>query len=197
MTQQRPGVLIPGNLEPVLQAWENFACTVALPAPATDDRALRHHARQMPQAFAAGLPPRQTGEEAGATAEGPDKRGAPAHVAGPRKILVVDDERDLADLACALLDAHGFATIVAYSAREALEALARDGAIDVLFSDVMMPRMTGLELAGIVRERHPHVVIVLTSGYTAPDLLAGHERGYRYLAKPYRMAELVEMVVGG
>jgi CheY-like chemotaxis protein len=197
MTQQGPGECIPGNPGPTLQAWEDLACATALPALTTEDGALRHHARQLLQAFAADLSTRRADEEAAAKAKGLDERGAAVQAARQGKILVVDDERDLADLACALLDAYGFEAIAAYSAQEALEMLERDGAIDVLFSDVMMPRMTGLELADVVRARHPHVAIVLTSGYTAPDLLAGHERGYRYLAKPYRAVELVWMVDRG
>jgi CheY-like chemotaxis protein len=68
-----------------------------------------------------------------------------------RKVLVVDDERDLADLAEALLRNCEIDVRVAYSGAEALRFLASDQEIDGVFSDIMMPQMTGLQLASTVR----------------------------------------------
>lgn len=126
------------------------------------------------------------------TAPRSDAAGASADA--PRKILVVDDERDLANLTEALLDSCGLAVLVAYSAEAALRALEADQDIDALFSDVMMPGMTGLQLANTVRERYPHVRIVLTSGYISPALLAGQEVVYPFVAKPYRVETLLHML---
>jgi CheY-like chemotaxis protein len=73
---------------------------------------------------------------------------------------------------------------VAYSAGEALQLLASDPEIDAVFSDMMMPGMTGLQLAEAVHCLYPSVKVVLTSGYTVPALMAG-QRSYSYAAKPY------------
>lgn len=110
-----------------------------------------------------------------------------------RKVLVVDDERDLADLAQALLCCYGIEARVAYSAAEALQVLEQDPEIDALFSDVMMPGMTGLELADRVSCRYPSVKVVLTSGFTAPALMAGH-RPYLYAAKPYGIETVLKLL---
>lgn len=109
----------------------------------------------------------------------------------PRKVLVVDDEPDLADLAQALLGYHGIEVCVAHGAAQALRMLAADPHIDALFSDVMMPGMTGLELANATHLRYPHIRILLTSGYTAPELLGPHSRQYLYIAKPYRIDDVI------
>ena len=114
----------------------------------------------------------------------------------PGKVLVVDDERDLADLTELLLCSHGLKVAVAYSAGEALRALETDSDINAVFSDVMMPGMNGLQLAGVIRKLYPHVKILLTSGYTSPTLLAEHrpEPPYLFTAKPYRIETVVELL---
>lgn len=112
----------------------------------------------------------------------------------PRKVLVVDDEPDLADLAQALLGHHGMDVIVAHDAAQALRMLATHADVDALFSDVMMPGMTGLELAHATRTAYPEIRIVLTSGYTAPELLTGNATRYAFVAKPYRIADVVRLL---
>jgi CheY-like chemotaxis protein len=111
-----------------------------------------------------------------------------------RKVLVVDDEPDIADLAVALLRAHAVDTAVAYSAHEALQILKADKEIDVVVSDVMMPGMTGLELADAVREMYPYIKIILVSGYTHASLLVGRERQYLFATKPYQITTILGML---
>lgn len=118
-----------------------------------------------------------------------DKRGARSC-----KVLVVDDEPDVADLAVALLRSYGLRASVAYSAAEAMRALEADRGINAVFSDVMMPDMTGLQLARLVRERYPGVVVVLTSGYTPPELLVDRDRFYFYTAKPYAIDMVIKLL---
>jgi two-component system OmpR family response regulator len=131
---------------------------------------------------------------------GAGDRGAPGQEEAPapgglvRKVLVVDDEADLADLAEALLRSRGLDVVVANSAMEALELLARDGDIDAVFSDVMMPGMNGLQLADAVSGFYPRVKIVLTSGYTVPAMLKDRERRYLFASKPYRLDTIMKLL---
>lgn len=119
---------------------------------------------------------------------------SPARLPQLRKVLVVDDEQDLADMAQALLGAHGLDVVVAYSAQEALRVLASDNEIDAVFSDVVMPGMTGLQLADAVTEMYPKVKVVLASGYTLPALLAERERHYLFATKPYRIDTILKLL---
>ena len=109
------------------------------------------------------------------------------------KVLVVDDERDLADVAGALLSAHGIANRVVYSAREGLRAIEEDHDINAVFSDIMMPEMTGLHLAREIKDRYCGVKVVLTSGFTSLDVLAAHERSYMFTSKPYRIESVIKL----
>jgi CheY-like chemotaxis protein len=111
-----------------------------------------------------------------------------------RKILLVDDESDGAELAAALLRAHGLEVLVANSASEALEILQKGGDIDALLTDVMMPDMTGLQLAEAVRVMYPTIKIVLVSGYPGTELMKERERPYLFAEKPYRIESIIKLL---
>ncbi|WP_374000826.1 response regulator [Massilia sp. CFBP 13647] len=120
--------------------------------------------------------------------------GAGAGAGLVRKVLVVDDEADLADLADALLTSRGLDVVVANSAMEALRILEGDSDIDAVFSDIMMPGMNGLQLADAVSEFFPRIKIVLTSGFTVPGMLADRERSYLFTTKPYRIETIMKLL---
>jgi CheY-like chemotaxis protein len=124
----------------------------------------------------------------------PDADAPKAPQALLRKVLVVDDDEDLAEMAAALLEAHGLEVLVAYSAYEALRLLQQDGDVDALFSDVVMPGMTGLQLADAVTEMYPKVKVVLASGYTLPSLFENRERPYLYTSKPYKIDAILKLL---
>jgi two-component system OmpR family response regulator len=129
---------------------------------------------------------------AGTRKPGDAEAGATAGLV--RKVLVVDDEVDLADLAEALLSSRGLDVVVAHSAVEALKILDQDAGIDAVFSDIMMPGMNGLQLADAVSEFFPRIKIVLTSGFTGPAMLADRERSYLFATKPYRIDTIMALL---
>jgi CheY-like chemotaxis protein len=103
----------------------------------------------------------------------------------------VEDNEQVREFACQLLEDLGYETREARSAPEALALLddGLGGQIDILFSDVVMPGMGGVELGGLVRERWPSVAVVLTSGYS--HVLASDARhGFPILHKPYAVEDL-------
>ena len=108
------------------------------------------------------------------------------------RILLVEDNPEIGSLATEQLRDLGYRASWANCAEDALGCLAADGlAFDVVFSDVVMPGMNGIELANTVRERYPHLAIVLTTGYS--DALAESARsGFPLIRKPYSIEVLAQ-----
>jgi DNA-binding NtrC family response regulator len=76
------------------------------------------------------------------------------------------------------------------NAKEALAILAGDElGFDLVFSDVIMPGMNGVELATVIRERYPGLPVVLTSGYSGV-LADNANRGFELIQKPYSVEAL-------
>jgi CheY-like chemotaxis protein len=125
----------------------------------------------------------------------PEKTDSKAPQRSLPKVLVVDDERRIADTLTEILQMAGFQVVTAYDGREALEAAARFQP-DYLLSDVLMPRMNGLELAIAIRKIYPNARILLFSGQTgiAEILLDGQRQGFEFelVAKPIHPLRLIE-----
>jgi len=106
------------------------------------------------------------------------------------RILVVEDDNFVAELAAGMLDALGFEAIVVHSAKEALDRLTNEERPRLIFSDIVMPGgISGLELARKVRRRFPELPILLTTGYSEH---VGGTHGFEILQKPYELASLAE-----
>jgi len=107
-------------------------------------------------------------------------------------VLIVEDEPDLLDVASSLFLSMGYEVMTAASGSDALVLLAsRD--IDILFTDVVMPNgMNGVELAAYTRANHPHVKVLLASGYPQPALKLDRQRlgEFGFVSKPYRLSDL-------
>jgi len=117
--------------------------------------------------------------------------------AGSETILVVEDEDDLLQLADQYLSSLGYRTRLAENAAQALEILAAEGDIDLLFSDVVMPGgMNGFELAQRATEQRPDLKILLTSGYTARTIANNGLARFsaHLLSKPYRKDDLAQRI---
>jgi CheY-like chemotaxis protein len=111
----------------------------------------------------------------------------------PRVVLVVDDDDDVRTLAVLLFEELGFTVRAAASGAEALALLEAEPGIVVLFSDVRMPGMNGVELAREARRRRPALRVVLTSAYVGGTTI----RDVDFLPKPYRMGDLERTLEAG
>jgi signal transduction histidine kinase/CheY-like chemotaxis protein len=106
-------------------------------------------------------------------------------------VLLVEDDNEVAKLASEMLRELGFDVFRVGSAKAALGALANGRAVDVVFSDIMMPGgMNGVELASEIRKRRAGLPVLLTSGYADAAKLAAQAEGVRILPKPYRLEDL-------
>ena len=133
--------------------------------------------------------------EPGRAAPAPAPAEAPAQGSGAR-VLVVEDNETLAQMTCEILNALGYRTSWAANAAAALAQLAQlaqdGGGFDVMFSDVVMPGMDGIELGQRVRQRYPGLAVVLTSGYNAVMAERGRH-GFELIHKPYASDTLVRV----
>jgi PAS domain S-box-containing protein len=121
--------------------------------------------------------------------------GAPAGAAAPLRILVVDDEPRIGQMAALMLGRHGHAVEVATSGEEALELMER-GAFDLVVSDLSMgDGLNGWGLAAEVARRWPSVRVALATGWGAAiDAEQARRRGVEaVLAKPFRTEELLRI----
>jgi len=108
------------------------------------------------------------------------------------RVLIVEDDTLVAELAAGMLDELGFQSTVAHSAKEALERLAGGEKPKLIFSDIIMPGgISGIELARKVRRRFPELPILLTTGYS--EEVAG-SHGFPVLQKPYELDSLAGAV---
>jgi CheY-like chemotaxis protein len=85
-----------------------------------------------------------------------------------RKVLVVDDDPVVGKSFDRVLSGKGYAVITASNAQEALNKLDAED-YDVVFTDIKMPGMNGLEMAEHVKERRPWLPVVIVTGYGSPD----------------------------
>ena len=133
--------------------------------------------------------------DAAVTTDLPTVATAPAVGAGT--VLVVEDEPVVRDMTTQLLARSGYQVIAVANGAEAMTRLAGlEESIDVLVTDVIMPHMSGIELAEWVMDRYPHVGVVLLSGYTAATLNLERvtTRGATFVPKPVTSGQLLVAV---
>jgi PAS domain S-box-containing protein len=110
------------------------------------------------------------------------------------RILVVEDNSEVGRFSTELLEDLGYATDWVRSADAALTTLSEDEfAFDLVFSDVIMPGMNGVELVTNIRERYPGLPVVLTSGYSSV-LAENAHHGFELVQKPYSVEMLSRVI---
>jgi two-component system, NtrC family, sensor kinase len=107
----------------------------------------------------------------------------------PATVLLVEDHPDVSAVGSDYVEQCGFKVVCASSAEVAVDILNQRGDIDLVFSDIVMPGMSGLELGRLIREHHPETPVVLASGYSDRAAVAVRE-GFTLLQKPYSLEAL-------
>ncbi len=114
-------------------------------------------------------------------------------LAPTRRILVVEDDPLVAEVAVAAFEVMGHETQHSTNAAAALEEL-RTASFDLVFSDIVMPGgMSGIELAEVIATMYPRLPVLLATGFSSAALDQGALR-FPILAKPYRIDELSRRV---
>jgi DNA-binding NtrC family response regulator len=109
-----------------------------------------------------------------------------------RKVLVVDDQPEALQSTVDIFREMGYDVLQAGSGEDAIEVLGRTPDIEVLFTDVFMPRMDGVHLGREARKLVPGINVILVSGFpaSAMDLHAGEPGEFHFLMKPFLMSEV-------
>ena len=111
-----------------------------------------------------------------------------------KRILIVEDEKNIADILDYNVQKQGYDTEVAYDGEKGL-ALALSGGFDLILLDVMLPKMDGFEICRRVRERLDTPIIMLTAREEERDKVFGLELGADdYMTKPFSTAELLSRI---
>ncbi|PKM71659.1 MAG: DNA-binding response regulator [Firmicutes bacterium HGW-Firmicutes-16] len=110
------------------------------------------------------------------------------------RILVVDDEREIADLVEVYLKNENFEVCKCYSAKEALKCI-EETTLDLAILDVMLPDGNGLHICRSIREKYTFPIIMLTAKEEETDKITGLTLGADdYITKPFKPLELVARV---
>jgi CheY-like chemotaxis protein len=132
-----------------------------------------------------------------ATAEPRDAQPGGTAEAGNGRVLVVEDDPDVLSLAVETLKSLDYEVLTAGDGPSALAVLRRDAGIDILFSDIVMPRgMNGVELAREASRLRPRLRVLLASGYAMSALSAEHgmSEDFAFISKPYRGTDLARVL---
>ena len=133
-------------------------------------------------------------ERAAAEVE-PTKDVSRTRPAATGTVLLVEDDDEVASLVTEMLRELGYEAMRVASAEAALGALADGRAVDLLFSDILMPgRMNGLDLAREARRRRPGLPVLLTSGYADEAIREADRQGIPVLRKPYDLNTLAAIL---
>jgi PAS domain S-box-containing protein len=135
--------------------------------------------------------PRDRGTPAPSREPAPDPKPGQGH----ETVLVVDDEESVRRLVCRVLERSGYRVIEAASPMDALteSSAASARSIDLLLTDVVMPQMSGPDLAERMRESYPALKIIFMSGYT-DEKLASRVITHTLLRKPFGPTDLLSKV---
>ncbi len=116
---------------------------------------------------------------------------------GPlRRVLLVEDDPSVREVAARILDRSGLEVVAVDSGTEALERLDRGDEVDLLVTDLVMPEMSGGEVARRARSLRPELSVLFMSGYSGDEVLTGREvpEGTGFLQKPFTAQELLGRV---
>ena len=121
-------------------------------------------------------------------------RKASADTGGGEKILVVDDEDIIRDVAKEILIRKGYDVVTACSGDDALRVLEEIEGISLVILDILMPGLGGQEVCRLIRDKHPDLKVLFSSGYNEPTADDDNETGDGFIQKPYSSSELTNKV---
>ena len=113
----------------------------------------------------------------------------------PKKILICDDEEGVRE-SIKVIVGDRYPMMVVDSGEGALHALANNKDIGMMFLDIKMPKVSGLDILVQIKKDYPHMKVIMITGYRSSEIAAEatHLGACGYLPKPFKTEELLETV---
>ncbi len=111
------------------------------------------------------------------------------------KILIVDDNKDFADVFCDILKANDYKVESCYGGVQAIE-LMKDTVFDIVFLDIRMPEMDGIETLKQVKKLRPDTVVIMMTGYSVDEMVhkAIEEKASDIIYKPFEIDKVLGLI---
>ncbi len=113
------------------------------------------------------------------------------------RILIVDDNKDFADVFCDILRANNFKAESCYGGIQAVE-LIRKNQFDIMFLDIRMPEMDGIETLKEVKKIRPDTTVIMMTGYSVDEMVhkAIEEKASEIIYKPFEIEKVLGLIRG-
>ena len=110
-------------------------------------------------------------------------------------ILIVDDNKDFADIFCDMLKANNYKAECCYSGGQAVE-MSKDNIFDIMFLDIRMPEMDGIQTLKEVKKIRPEMTIIMMTGYPVDELVhkAIEEKASDIIYKPFEIDKVLGLI---
>lgn len=113
-----------------------------------------------------------------------------------KTILVIDDDPSISSIFEFILQQAGYDTVTAISGKEGLDVLHSGQKIDLVFLDLKMPQMSGIEIFREIQNFDPHLLVVIMTGFTPDDMLEDAYKlgAYGVIYKPFDVEEVLSVI---
>ena len=111
------------------------------------------------------------------------------------KILIVDDNKDFADVFCDILKANDYKAESCYGGRQAID-MVDDSGYDILFLDIRMPEMDGIETLKEIKKSHPETTVIMMTGYSVDEMVhkAIEAKASEIIYKPFEIDKVLGLI---
>ncbi|MEA3489255.1 MAG: response regulator [Candidatus Omnitrophota bacterium] len=111
------------------------------------------------------------------------------------RILVVDDNKDFADIFCDILRANDYKAESCYGGAQALE-LMQDTVFDIMFLDIRMPEMDGIQTLKEIKKVRPDTTVIMMTGYSLDEMVhkAIEEKASEIIYKPFEIDKVLSLI---
>ncbi|MDD3088421.1 MAG: response regulator [Candidatus Omnitrophica bacterium] len=113
------------------------------------------------------------------------------------RILIVDDNKDFADVFCDILRANNYKAESCYGGLQAVDLIKRDD-FDILFVDIRMPEMDGIETLKEIKKIKPETMVIMMTGYSVDEMVhkAIEEKASEIIYKPFEIEKVLGLIRG-